>query len=110
MNQNNRRLKTLTKVGVLFKLQASCLVFEGSVINYLVLAGYQPAWVMWYIALIPQALVLCLIYIYICMCPQACGPRAFAYISGKSTRACGISITYTMMHSIVAGKGNCMYV
>ena len=45
---------------------------------HLVLAGYQPAWAMWYIALIPQALVLCLIY------TQACGPRACAYISGKA--------------------------
>jgi len=37
---------------------------------HLVLAGYQPAWEMWYIALIPQALV--------------CGPKARAYISGKA--------------------------
>jgi len=29
---------------------------------HLVLAGYQPAWAMWYIALISQALVPCLIY------------------------------------------------
>jgi len=32
---------------------------------HLVLAAYQPAWVMWYIALIPQVLVLCLIYTHV---------------------------------------------
>ena len=49
---------------------------------HLVLAGYQPAWVMWYIALIPQALVLCLIY---------------KHKPEGRTQACGINITYILL-------------
>ena len=55
---------------------------------HLILAGYQPAWVMWYIALIPQALVLCLIYTH--------KPEGACVYIRQSTRACGISITHLL--------------
>ena len=61
---------------------------------HLVLAGYQPAWVMWYIVLIPQALVLCLIYHACALGPAALG--LCVYIR-QSTQACGINIAYTMV-------------
>jgi len=49
---------------------------------HLVLSGYQPAWVMWYIALIPQALMLCLIYT---LGPVSLGLVHIIYhISGKA--------------------------
>ena len=59
---------------------------------YLVWAGYQPAWATWYIALIPQALVLCLIYTH---APSGLRPWGLCVYIRKSTRACGISITYS---------------
>ena len=55
------------------------------------LAGYQPAWAMWYIVLIPQALVLCLIYTHT---PSGLRPSGLCVYIRQSTRACGISITY----------------
>ena len=78
--------------GSCLHVQAHNQIFpSGLYINpdfHLVLAGYQPAWVMWYIALIPQALVLCLIYTH--------APSGLCVYIRQSTRACGISITYTM--------------
>ena len=59
----------LTNVGIMVVAACMCrpiIKFPqvAYIINpdfYLILAGYQPAWAMWYIALIPQPLVLCLI-------------------------------------------------
>ena len=47
------------------------------------LAGYQPAWALWYIALIPQALVLCLIYTHK---PEGLRPSGLCVytVSGKA--------------------------
>jgi len=58
---------------------------------HLVLAGYQPAWIMWYIALIPQAVVLCLIYTHT---PSDLRPLGLCVYIRQSTTACGICITY----------------
>ena len=57
----------------------------------LLLAGYQPAWAMWYIVLIPQALVLCLIYTH--------KPEIYA-------RALGLVRIYQAKHSSLWYKYN----
>ena len=55
--------------------------------------GYQPEWATWYIALIPHALVLCLIYTH---APSSLRPSGLCVYIRQSTRACGISIIYIM--------------
>ena len=60
---------------------------------HLVLAGYQPAWAMWYISLMPQALVLCLIYTHK---PEGRRPEGLCVYIRQSARACGISITWKL--------------
>ena len=70
----------LTNVGITVVPACMCRpIIEFSQVVYiidpgfhLVLAGYQPAWAMWYIALIQQAFVPCLLRLY----ARALGPAA----------------------------------
>ena len=88
----------LTNVGITVVAACMCrpiiefsqAVYIIDTVFHLVLAGYQPAWATWYIALIPQALALCLIYTHK---PEGRRPEGACVYIRQSTRACGISIT-----------------
>ena len=48
------------------QISLSCIrTYVINLVFQLILAGYQPAWAMWYITIMPQALMLCLIYAHV---------------------------------------------